>query len=96
MTKKPESNSAYAKIIMWVIKDNFVPVVTEYYDEDNPDRVAKSLVQYDITEIDGIPTGMKMIMTNKSDNTKTELALKEVKFNIPLDDHLFTERGLRK
>ena len=96
LTKRPESNSAYAKIIMWVIKDNFIPVVTEYYDEDNPDRVAKSLVQYDITEIDGIPTGMKMIMTNKNDNTKTELALKEVKYNIPLDDNLFTERGLRK
>ena len=96
MTKKPGANSSYAKIVMWVIKENFLPVVIDYYHEDNPDRVQKTLVQSDIRVIDGIPTGMKMVMTNHDDGTSTVIVLKDVQYNIPLDDEMFTERGLRK
>lgn len=96
LVKRPGSGSAYAKLVMWVIRDNFVPVVIDYYDEDNPDRVEKTLLQQDIKEIDGIPTGMKITMTNQNDNTSTVMEINEIEYNIPLDDEMFTERGLRK
>ncbi len=94
--KKPGSGSAYSKLVMWVIEENFVPVYIDYYNEDNPDRVEKSLVQQDIKVIDGVPTGMKIMMTGKNDNTSTIMEIKEIEYNIPIDDEMFTERGLRK
>ncbi|MBN2410988.1 outer membrane lipoprotein-sorting protein [candidate division KSB1 bacterium] len=96
LSKKPGSGSAYSKLVMWVIKENFVPVYIDYYNEDNPDRVEKSLVQKEIKEIDGIPTGTKIIMTSKNDNTNTVMEIKKIEYNIPIADELFTERGLRK
>jgi len=39
---------------------------------------------------------MKVVMYNKNDNTQTEIELLEVKYNVPLNDDIFTERSLKK
>ncbi|KPK90708.1 hypothetical protein AMJ80_08070 [bacterium SM23_31] len=96
LTRKPNVDISYSRLIMWIIKENFVPIVIDYYDEDDPDLSEKRLVQSDIRTIDNIPTAMKVVMYNKNDNTQTEIELLEVKYNIPLDDEMFTERGLKK
>lgn len=96
LTKKPQSTSAYAKMVMWVVKVNYIPIVIDYYHEDNPDRVLKTLVQEDIEFIDGVPTAKKYTMINRSDNSQTVMSLKSIEYNIPLDDELFTERGLKR
>ena len=96
LTRKPDADSTYSRLILWVIKENFVPVVIDYYDEDRPDRLVKRLVQSDIRVIDGYPTAMKIVMYNKTDNTQTEMEMIEVKYNVELDDSMFTERGLKK
>ncbi len=96
LTRKPESNISYSRLIIWVIKENFVPIAIDYYDEDDPSRRLKRLVQSDIHVIDGIPAAMKAVMHNMNDNTETELEMLEVEFNIPLDDDMFTERALKK
>jgi outer membrane lipoprotein-sorting protein len=96
LTRKPDSDVSYSRLIMWVIKENFVPVVIDYYDEDDPTLQEKRLVESDILIIDDIPTAMKVVMYNKNDNTQTELELLEVKYNITLADSMFTERGLKK
>ena len=36
LTIKPDSDMSYSRMIMWVIKENFVPIVIDYYDEDDP------------------------------------------------------------
>jgi outer membrane lipoprotein-sorting protein len=96
LTRKPEGDVSYSRLIMWVIKENFVPIAIDYYDEDDPNTHEKRLVQSDIRVIDDIPTAMKMVMLNKNDNTQTEMELLEVKYNVPLDDKMFTERELKK
>ena len=96
LTRKPDSDISYSKLIMWIVKENFVPIVIDYYDEDDPALSEKRLIQSDIRLIDNIPTAMKVVMYNKNDNTQTEIELLEVKYNIPLDDEMFTERGLKK
>jgi outer membrane lipoprotein-sorting protein len=96
LTKKQSSNSAYAKIVMRILKENFIPIEIDYYNEDHPDRVEKTLVQNNIKMIDGIPTAMKYEMKNKNDNTATIIVLKEVQYNIELEDELFSERGLKR
>jgi outer membrane lipoprotein-sorting protein len=96
LTRKQESDLSYSRMIMWVIKDSFVPIVIDYYDEDDPDLWLKRLVQSDINMIDGIPTAMKSVMYNKVDNTQTEMELLEVEYDVELSDDMFTERNLKK
>ena len=96
LTRKPESDSSYSRLIMWIIKENFLPVVIQYYDENDPDYLLKTMVASDFRVIDGIPTSMKVVMINENDNTQTEMELLEVKYNIELTDDMFTERSLKK
>jgi outer membrane lipoprotein-sorting protein len=96
LTRKPESDLSYSRLIIWVIKENFVPIAIDYYDEDDPSRRLKRLVQSDVRVINSIPTAMKAVMLNLNDNTQTELEMMDIEFNIPLDDSMFTERALKK
>ncbi len=96
LDRRQGSDVSYGKLKLWVIKDNFIPVVIDYYDEDAPDRVMKTLTQSDLRIIDGIPTAFKYVMINRNDNTQTEMELLEVKYHIDLEDSIFTERELKK
>jgi len=96
LTRKPGIDISYVQMIIWVRKDNFVPVVIDYYDEDAPERVLKTLIQSDVKVIDGIPTAMKFVMIDKNNNSQTEMEILDVKYNIELDDRMFTERNLKR
>ena len=96
MLKKESIESGYSRLIIWVIKDSFIPIAIDYYDRDNPELLLKTLIQYDIKEIDGIPTATKMVMYNKQENSQTSIEMLEVKYNVVLDDSLFTERNLQR
>jgi len=96
MLRKEGNEVSYSRLIMWIIKDNFYPVVIDYYDSDNPKLLNKTLIQYNIKEIDGIPTSTKMVMYNKLENSKTSIEMFEIKYNIELDDSIFTERNLQR
>lgn len=96
LTRKEKASMSYSRLIMWVTKDNFYPIVIDYYEEDKPDRHEKRLVQSDIRIIDGIPTAMKVVMMNKNDNTQTGMEILETAYNVELDDAMFTERSLKK
>ena len=39
--KKEGSETGYSRLIMWVIKDSFFPVVIDYYGRDNPELLIK-------------------------------------------------------
>ena len=96
LTKKEDSDLSYSRMIMWVIKENYYPVVIDYYDEDDPQKLLKRLVQSEFKTIDGFPTAMQVVMYNKIDNTHTSMRLLEITYNLPLDDAMFTERELKK
>jgi outer membrane lipoprotein-sorting protein len=96
LDRREGAGVSYIKLKMWIVKESFVPLVIDYYDEDAPDRVLKTLIQSDIEIIDDIPTARKMVMINRNDNTQTEMELLEVKYNVELDDRMFTERELKK
>ncbi len=96
MVRKEDSDLSYSRMIMWIIKENFVPVVIDYYDEKDPVRHIKRLVQSNIRLIGSIPTAMRSVMYNRGDNSQTELELLEIKYDLPLSDAMFTERSLKK
>ena len=96
LTKKEDSDMSYSRLILWIIKENYVPVVITYFDEEDPERQIKRLVQSDIEVIDGIPTAKKIVMTNEEDNNQTKMEVITVEYDIEVDDDLFTERGMKK
>ncbi|GAI13402.1 unnamed protein product, partial [marine sediment metagenome] len=71
MIRKEGSETGYSRLIMWIIKDNFFPVVIDYYDRKNPELLLKTLIQYDIKNVDGIPTATRMVMYNKLEDSQT-------------------------
>ncbi len=91
-----EASSAYARIDMWVIKENMIPVVIDYYDEDEPDICKKRMTQSDFRLIDGIPTAMKAGMHNNLDDSDTRLELTECRYNLEIDESRFTRGGFYK
>ncbi len=96
MKRKKGSDAGYSRLIMWIIKDSFIPITIDYYDAENPELLLKTLIQYDIKNIDGIPTATKMVMYNKLEDSQTSIEMLEIKYNIELDDSLFTERYLKR
>jgi len=89
LLKKEGIESGYSRLIMWIIKDSFIPIAIDYYDAENPGLLLKTLIQYDIKNIDGIPTATKMVMYNKLEDSQTTIEMLEIKYNIELDDSLF-------
>ncbi len=95
LVRKPKSDAGYSRIIMWVIKDNFYPVVSDFYHTKDPELLEKELIAYDIEEVQGVPTSMKVTMFNKKDRTSTTIETLDIKYNMDLPDNLFSERNLR-
>jgi outer membrane lipoprotein-sorting protein len=93
LDRKDDGDSWYARIVMWVIKENFVPAVIDYYDKDSPDIRSKRLTQSEIKVIDGIPTPTRMTMHNYLDESDTSLEIVECEYNVKIDDSRFTQRG---
>jgi len=93
LKKNEKSNSGYSSIVLRVRKDNFVPVVIDYYDEDEPDVCKKRLVQSDIKMIDGVPTPMKAVMHNNLDDTDTRLEIVECQYNVEIEESRFKAGG---
>lgn len=96
LIRKDDSDLSYSRLVMWITKEGFVPVVIDYYDELNSDMLLKRLIQSDIKDVDGVPTPMNIVMYNRQDNTQTSMTMSEIKYNIPMEDAMFTERGLKK
>jgi len=96
LTRKPESSASYSRIIVWVDKEYLVPLIIDYFHDDDPQLMEKQLVCSDIQLIDGLYTPMKFVMYNKFDNTHTSMEIIEVTYKVDLPDDLFTEMGMQK
>jgi outer membrane lipoprotein-sorting protein len=96
LTRKPETDASYSRLIVWVDKETLVPIVIDYYHEDDPDLREKQLICRDIQLIDNIYTPMQYTMYNKLDNTKTTMKIVEIDYGVDLPDDLFTEQGMQR
>ncbi|MBN2619700.1 outer membrane lipoprotein-sorting protein [candidate division WOR-3 bacterium] len=96
LTRRPNSDAGYSRLIIWVDKETLVPIVIDYFHENDPDLREKQLILRDIQVIDNIPTPMQYTMYNKLDDTKTNMEIIEVNYNVDLPDNLFTEEGMKQ
>ena len=96
LTRKPESNASYSRVMLWVDKEKFIPLVVDYYHENDPELREKQLVCDDVQLIDEIYTPMDCTMYNKLDNTYTRMKIVEITYRVELSDDLFTEMGMQR
>ena len=96
LIKKPDAESGYGKMIMWVRKSDSYPLQIDYYDENDTLHCEKRLRLMDIKNIEGVPTAMKMVMHNLQDDSETVMQYERVTYAEKLPDGLFTERGMKE
>jgi outer membrane lipoprotein-sorting protein len=96
LTRKPESTAGYSRLLIWVDQESMVPIVIDYFHDEDETLREKQLICRDIQLIDDIYTPMQYTMYNKLDNTKTTMKIVEVDYDVDLPDDLFTEQGMQR
>lgn len=91
--KDPRSAN-YSFKISWIDKKSLLPIKEEYYDKRG--ALYKLFTADDIKEVRGIPTIIKRTMKNLQTGQGTEVVLREIEYNVDLEDEIFTERFLKK
>jgi outer membrane lipoprotein-sorting protein len=92
---KEETASVWGRIVISVRESDYLPVDERFFDEKG--ELMRIIDFKEITMLGGreIPTVMELIPLNKEGN-KTVMRYSEAKFDIVLDDEVFTLRNLRK
>jgi outer membrane lipoprotein-sorting protein len=83
----------YSKTITWVIKEEWIGLKKEFYDQ-NGDHL-KTLTVNEYKKIDNILTITESEMYNIQKDHKTILELDEVKYNNDISENKFTERQMK-
>lgn len=92
-TPKKKESVEFSYFKMWIHKQTFIPIKTEYYDKQGRKyRVYEALK---VEKIDGYNTVTKSRMKNLNTKGETVLTYQSVKYNIGLPENIFTERFLR-
>lgn len=87
-----ESGNMYSKTITWVMKDNFLGLKREFYDDRG--RLLKVLTIKNYEKISGFWTILETEMHNVQRNHRTVMKFANVKKNQGIPDSKFTERSM--
>ena len=95
LVPKTNTASVWGKIIVTVLRDTYMPVTQEYYDE----KGTKMRIMYfkEVKEMGGrtIPTVMELVPLNK-ENHKTLIKYISAEFDKPLGNDIFTLQNLQQ
>lgn len=89
-----EKGYMYSKTVTWVIKDKWIGMKKEFYDQDGDHLKTLSVEKYD--KIDGYWVILHSEMHNVQKDHRTIMNLKNVEINIGIDDGMFTERMMKR
>jgi outer membrane lipoprotein-sorting protein len=84
----------YTKTITWIIKDNFIGLKKEFYDEDEDLLKILSIKKYE--KISGLLIITNSEMKNVQKNHKTSMVLNNVQINTGIAVSKFTERMMMR
>lgn len=84
----------FSEYTVWIRKDNFLPVKAEYLDKNG--ALYRRVEAQDIEDIQGHPTAHRQIAEDVAGGTKTVIEFSDIKYDIGLNDQIFTERFLRR
>lgn len=88
-TPKPDAPVVWDKILYWIRKRDYVPLMQEFYSEKG--ELIRVMTFSDIREMGGrvIPTFWRMRPVKK-EGRETTLRIIEVEYNRPIGDEIFT------
>lgn len=92
-TPKKENSAEFAYYKIWIHKNSFLPIKTSYFN-----KADKEYRQYEakkIETIDGYQTVTQAVMRDLENESETKLSYSNVKFDVGLEDNVFTERYLK-
>ena len=75
-------------------RKTYVPMKMEFYDKD--DKLYRVIESKKVEKIQDFHTVVQSVVTNLKTGSKTEMEFSNVKYNIGLDDSIFTERYLQR
>lgn len=88
-----ESLKGFARKVSFIDKTNFLPLIEWYFDKK--DKLVRVFRAEKIEEIDGVMTLSVRSMENVRKGGKTTIAFNSIKYNVGMDESLFTERFMR-
>jgi outer membrane lipoprotein-sorting protein len=89
-----EEDYMYSKKIQWIDKATYLPLKVEFYDED--EELLKIMTASNPEMVDNIWVTKDYEMKNVQEGRATIIRTKNIQFNLPVDDNMFTERMLKK
>jgi outer membrane lipoprotein-sorting protein len=75
-------------------RKTYVPMKMEFYDRD--DKLYRVIESKKVEKIQDFYTVVQSVVSNLKTGSKTEMEFSDVKYNIGLDDSIFTERYLQR
>jgi outer membrane lipoprotein-sorting protein len=92
---KPDSAVVWGKVMVTVRKADVIPIQMLYFDEDL--KLARTMTFSDIKKFGDrlLPAYARMVPSDKPQEY-TEMSYQEIRFDVPLDDDLFTIRSLER
>ena len=91
--KKPDTVE-FSYYNVSIDRRTYVPMKMEFY--DNEGKLYRIIESKKVEKIQDFPTVVKSVVSNLKTGGKTEMEFSDVKYNINLDDSIFTERYLRQ
>jgi outer membrane lipoprotein-sorting protein len=82
----------YSKTVTWVMKDNYMGLKREFYDDRG--RHLKTLTIKDYGQINGFWTILETEMNNVQRDHSTHMKFSDVNINQGIPDRMFTERNM--
>jgi len=84
----------YSKTVSWVIKDKWIGLKKEFYDEDGAHLKTLAVKKYE--KISGFWIILHSQMHNVQKGHTTDMELKSVKVNSGINDRQFSERMMKR
>lgn len=97
LTPKKNTISVWGKIEVVVSKSTLLPIKQTFYDEKN--IAVRDMIFKDVKKLGGktIPTVMEIIpLTEEKKGNITTMIYQDMKFNVKVNDSVFTRRNLQK
>ena len=84
----------FSSYTVWIDHNTYMPLKSEYYDKSN--KKYREVEALKIEEIQGFPTVTKSRVRDLDSGGETVSDFTDIKYNIGLEESIFTERYLRK